>query len=78
MVTATHMQLFMNNVSTSVMEAYKPKRSKESFDMYLWLDPDDPQRHMMDEEILHMTIDLSISTLDENGKKQLMTMIIKT
>ena len=77
MVTANHMQLLMNYVSTSVMEAYKPKRSNESIDMYPWLDLDDPRRHMMDEEILHKMIDLSKSALDENGKKKLMAMIIK-
>ena len=77
MVTANHMQVLMNKVSTSVQEAYMPKASNTTIDQYPWLDLEDPQRHMTDEEILYKTIDLSKSVLDENRKRKLMAMIIK-
>ena len=76
-VTANHMQVLMNKVSTSVKEAYMPKASNTDIDQCPWLDPKDPQRHMTDEEILYKTTDLSKSVLDENGKKKLMAMVIK-
>ena len=77
MVTANHMQALMNKVSTSVQEVYMPKASNTDIDQYPWLDPEDPQRHMTDEEILYKTIDLSKSALDAKGKQRLMDMIGK-
>ena len=53
MVTANHMQALMNNVSISVQEAYMIKASDTDINQYPWLDPEDPWRHMTDEEILY-------------------------
>ena len=66
MVTANHMQVLMNKVSTSVQKAYMPKARNTDIDQYPWLDPEDPWRHLTDEEILYKIIDLSKSSLDEN------------
>ena len=77
MVTANHMEVLMNRVSSSVNEAYKPKGKNNVIDKYPWLDPEDPRRHTTDEEILHDTIDLSKSALNDKGKKKLMDIIIK-
>ena len=49
----------------------------KSADPYPWLDSVDPRRHMTDEEILWKYIDLKNSTLDEDGKAELMDIIIK-
>ena len=49
----------------------------KSADPYPWLDSEDPRRHMTDEEILWKYIDLKNSTLDEDGKAELMDIIIK-
>ena len=49
----------------------------KSADPYPWLDSEDPRRHMTDEEILWKYIDLKNSTLDEDGKAELMDVIIK-
>ena len=57
------MQVLVNKVSTSVQKAYMPKARNTDINQYPWLDPEDPQRHMTDEEILYKTIDLSKSAL---------------
>ena len=49
----------------------------ESADPYPWLDSKDPRRNMTDEEILWKYIDLTESTLDEEGKAELMEIILK-
>ena len=49
----------------------------KSADPYPWLDSEDPRRHLTDEEILWKYIDLKNSTLDEDGKAELMDIIIK-
>ena len=54
----------------------KQPRSADS-DPYPWLDDKDPRRNMSDEEILRKYIDLSESILDEDGKAQLMEIIIE-
>ena len=46
-------------------------------DPYPWLDSKDPRRNMTDEEILWKYIDLTESTLDEEGKAELMEIIMK-
>ena len=55
----------------TVNEAYKPKGKNNVIDKYPWLHPKDPRRHMTDEEILHNTIDLSKSALNDKGKRRL-------
>ena len=77
MVTANHMEVLMKKVSSSVNEAYKFKEKNNVIDKYPWLDPEDPRRHITDEENLHNTIDLSKSALDDKGKKKLLNIIIK-
>ena len=49
----------------------------KSADPYPWLDSKDPRRNMTDEEILLKYIDLTESTLDEEGKAELMEIILK-
>ena len=49
----------------------------KSADPYPWLDNKDPRRNMTDEEILWKYIDLTESTLDEEGKAELMKIILK-
>ena len=49
----------------------------KSADPYPWLDSKDPRRNMTDEEILWKYIDLTESTLDEEGKTELMEIILK-
>ena len=49
----------------------------KSADLYPWLDSKDPRRNMTDEEILWKYIDLTESTLDEEGKAELMGIISK-
>ena len=49
----------------------------KSADPYPWLDSKDPRRNMTDEEILWKYIDLTESTLDEEGKAELMEIILK-
>ena len=49
----------------------------KSADPYPWLDSKDPRRNMTDEEILWKYIDLTESTLDEEGKAELMEIIVK-
>ena len=49
----------------------------KSADPYPWLDSEDPRRHMNDEEILWKYIDLKNSTLNEDGRAELMDIIIK-
>ena len=39
------------------------------------MEPDDPRRHLSDEEILDRTVDLSNSCLNSREKKRLMAMI---
>ena len=48
-----------------------------SADPYPWLDSKDPRRSMTDEEILWKFIDLTESTLDEEGKSELMEIILE-
>ena len=49
----------------------------KSADPYPWLDSKDPRRNMTDEEMLWKYIDLTESTLDEEGKAELMEIILK-
>ena len=49
----------------------------KSADPYPWLDCKNPRRNMTDEEILWKYIDLTESTLDEEGKAELMEIILK-
>ena len=49
----------------------------KSADPYPWLDSKDPRRNMTDEDILWKYIDLTESTLDEEGKAELMEIILK-
>ena len=53
------------------------KQHAKSADPYPWLDSKDPRRNMTDEEILWKYIDLTDSTLDEEGKAELMEIILK-
>ena len=48
----------------------------QSADPYPWLDTKDPRRNMTDEEILWKYIDLTESSLDEEGKAELMEIIL--
>ena len=83
LVTANHMQLAMNKLASEVRQRYHPKcpndpLQKETLaqkDEFPWLEPDDPRRNMSDEEILHTTIDLSKSALDDSGKSKLMDLL---
>ena len=69
------------------VEQHRPKQTckagkqhakhAESADPYPWLDSKDPRRNMTDEEILWKYIDLTGSTLDEEGKAELMEIIMK-
>ena len=45
-------------------------------DPYPWLDEDDPQRDMTDEEILYQYIDLSKSHLTNKEKEEVMDLIV--
>ena len=49
----------------------------QSADPYPWLDSKDPRRNMTDEEILWKYIDLTESSLDKEGKAELMEIILK-
>ena len=49
----------------------------QSADPYPWLDSKDPRRNMTDEEILWKYIDLTESSSDEEGKAELMEIILK-
>jgi hypothetical protein len=49
--------------------------SKTTTDPYPWLEPEDPRRHMTDDEILHKYIDLSKSDLTAGEKVELLNMI---
>ena len=55
----------------------KHDEESRSADPYPWLDGKDPRRHMTDEEILWKYIDLKDSALDEDGKAELMDIIIE-
>ena len=55
----------------------KHDEESRSADPYPWLDCKDPRRHMTDEEILWKYIDLKDSALDEDGKAELMDIIIE-
>ena len=45
-------------------------------DPYPWLDEDDPQRNMTDEEILYKYIDLSESHLTSREKEEVMDLVV--
>ena len=49
---------------------------KEPPDLYPWLDKEDPQRNMTDEEILDKYIDLSKSHLTSKEKEEVMDLIV--
>ena len=50
-----------------------PVDDTTSDDKYLWLDPDNIRRNMMDIEILRMKLNLKDSVLDEKGKEEFLT-----
>ena len=54
----------------------KERELKLPDDKYPWLDPDDEQRHMTDREILEKYIDLDSSCLNEEEKKEIMSMLL--
>ena len=58
-------------------KAGKHAKHTKSADPYPWLDSKDPRRNMTDEEILWKFIDLTESTLEEEGKAELMEIILK-
>ena len=53
----------------------KEKEQKSLKDKYLWLDPDDDQRHMTDREILEKYINLANSCLNEEEKIKVRNML---
>ena len=58
------------------MNTLKNEREQRSLeDKYLWLDPDDDQRHMTDREILEKYINLDDSCLNEEEKIKVMNML---
>ena len=54
----------------------KEREQKFPDDKYPWLDPDDEQKHMTDREILKKYIDLDISYLNEEEKKEVINMLL--
>ena len=60
----------MNFLSAQISDSFKPRTVKGKTDPYPWLDPEDPRRHMSDEEILDKTIDLSKSSLTKSEKEK--------
>ena len=81
-ISAHHIQTVINDVKIEVMNTFhKHMAIDESTtgvkDPFPWLDPEDPQRHMSDEEILDSTIDLSYSALSPTRKKELMSIVHK-
>ena len=67
----------MNFLSAQISDSFKPRTKNGKTDPYPWLDPEDPRRHMSDEEILDKTIDLSKSSLTKSEKKKLMAIVHK-
>ena len=55
----------------------KEREQKSPEDNYLWLDPNDEQRHMTDKEILDKYINLDDSCLTKEEKKEVMDMLYK-
>ena len=53
----------------------KERQQKLPEDKYLWLDPDDDQRHMTDREILEKYINLDDLCLNEEKKINIMNML---
>ena len=59
-------------VSTQNVHYQKREVARKLPDPYPWLDKDDPQRYMTDEEILYQCIDLSKSHLTQKEKEEVM------
>ena len=81
-ISAHHIQTVMNDVKTEMINAFHKNTAIDESttgvkDPFPWLDPEDPQRHMSDEEILDLMIDLSKSALSPTGKKELMSIVHK-
>ena len=51
--------------------------SQDITDPYPWLDPTDPRRNMIDEEIIHKYVDLSDSCLNKKDKIKLLKVLCK-
>ena len=63
-------------VSTQNVRYQKREVARKLPDPYPWLDEDDPQRDMTDEEILYWYIDLSKSHLTHKKKEEVMDLIV--
>ena len=63
-------------VPTQNVQYQKRVVARKTPDPYLWLDEDDPQRDMTDEEILYQYIDLSKLHLTNKEKEEVMDLIV--
>ena len=63
-------------VTTQNVHYRKREVVRKPPDLYPWLDKEDPQRNMTDEEILYKYIDLSKSHLTSKEKKEVMDLIV--
>ena len=63
-------------ISTQNVRYQKGEVVRKTPDPYPWLDEDDPQRDMTDEEILCKYIDLSKSHLTSKEKEEVMDLIV--
>ena len=64
----------MNDVKTEVMNTFHKHTAINELttgvkDSFPWLDPEDPQRHMSDDEISDLMIDLSKSALSQPERR---------
>ena len=63
-------------ISTQNVRYWKKDVMRKAPDPYPWLDEDDPQRNMTDEETLYKYIDLSESHLTSREKKEVMNLVV--
>ena len=63
-------------VTTQNVHYQKREVVRKPPDLYPWLDKDDPQRNMTDEEILYKYIDLSKSHLRSKEKEEVMDLVV--
>ena len=65
----------MNEMITYTNKSTEPQWKSTKDDLYPWLEPEDPRRHMSDEQILESTINLRESCLNSDEKTQVMRLL---
>ena len=65
----------MNEMITYTNKSTEPQWKSTKDDLYPWLEPEDPCRHMSDEQILESTINLRESCLNSDEKTQVMRLL---